>query len=140
MANFTDVTITGLCTAFQFQGSQVAEGLANSMPNPEAPIAIVGAPQNNVALPGYGNPGISAWAISAASSAQTIGGIVTGEVRDGQRIVLVNVGANSISTVANGSGSAVGNRFAALVEMAAGTATEFINYAGLWYPMIQASS
>ena len=140
MANFTDVTITGLCTAFQFQGSQVAEGLAMAMPNPEATIAIAGAPQNNVALPGYGNPGISAWAISAAAASQTIGGIVTGEVRDGQRIVLVNVGANSIATVANSGSSAVGNRFASAVEMAGGTATEFISYNGLWYPMIQATS
>ena len=110
------------------------------MPNPEAAVAIVGAPQNNVALPGYGNPGISAWAISAASSAQTIGGIETGEVRDGQRITLVNVGGNSISTVANGGGSAAGNRFASAVAMAAGTATEFVNYNGLWYPYQQPAS
>lgn len=134
MAQFDDVTVSGLLTAFQMQGSVVAQGLASQMPKPEAALAIAGGTTNNLVLPGYGNPGIGAWAVGAAAASQIISGVVTGSVVDGQRITLVNNGANSWSTSANGGGSSVGNRFGAAVVVAVGTAQEFINYAGVWYP------
>jgi len=136
MANFDDVTVSGLLTAFQMQGSNVAQGIALQGPSPEAAVDLGAGTNHNVPLPGYGNPGNCLWAVVAGAGSEVLGGIKTGSVRDGQLLCLVNTGANDWTTAATDSGSDAGNKFSIAVTVAVGTAAFFVNYDGLWYPVV----
>jgi hypothetical protein len=133
MANFDDVTVSGLLTAFLMQGSLQAQGAALAT-DPTA-VALGAGANHDVVLPQFGAPGLCCYAMTTAGSGETLGGIVTPEVTDGQLVAIINVSANTIETIANDASSAVGNRFSLAVNIVAGAAALFIRRGALWYPL-----
>src|ERR1700743_2767924 len=110
MANFTDVTVTGLCQAALFEGPLQTYG--QNLTAGSAPAALVTSANNNVLLPGCAPAGPMLYTFGTVASGAILNGIAMAEpARAGQLVCLINGGANALDIAANAGGSTAGNRF-----------------------------
>lgn len=137
MANFDDITCSGLLTAFLMKG-QVAPYSETPTVWPNGTTALATGTSHNVVLPGLPNEACVI-PISGTGS-PVLGGIVSTGLSNGARITLVNVGSVAIDTAANDSSSAATNRIAAAISIGVGCCVELLWVGGLFYPNFPAAS
>ena len=142
MAIFDDLTVSGVARANLFVGPIELGAINASQGNPiGTPVALATGANANLALPGFKSSGPLAWFVSGTGS-PTLSGIAipAGQaIPVGQMILLVNIGSVDIITLANNSGSAVGNRIAAAVTISAGCGWFFFYNGTTWNPIGEAN-
>jgi hypothetical protein len=140
MAQFTDVTVSGLLTAFLIKAPMQASALGLT----ESPdvVSVITGTNHNLALPGLSNGGPCLYQVHGAGS-PVIGGIQTDAgalVSEGQVIALVNTGSVDILTAALDSGSSTGNKISVAVTIPAGSLALFVYVGGIFYPLYTIAS
>lgn len=142
MANFDDITTSGnVTTGALFIGAQSSSGEQAAISPTVVPALAAGA-NHNVVLTGYNGIGYEVFQVSGASGA-ILSGCTTDNpaginIQPGQKLVLVNTGANAIDVAANDGASLL--KFALAHSIGAKAAVEYIYVGGLFYPLYAAAT